>query len=652
MLFIWLPLAIYSVLSSSSGAAPQWKVCCEDDCIFFFAFAAQDDQPAPSRKRAKASWICQSSGCVNMIDPRFKPECICLSHAMETFSEEELAIFRCHHNGCKNLASGKGDSALSKNHCTSHGGDTDDRRCGFEGCNSFRRLGGAFPGNCMRHGGGLRCKIDGCYRVVHPGKYSSLLLCKTHSQEEQADQQSDVHPAPSPSETLTAPEDVVDCAELDADASVDSASSASGSTTASQGKDDERCTTEGCSNQCNPLFDGFNLCPTHARKTLTKEQLQPFICTAEGCVSLKRSRGITDSERSLCQRHRLAYALSNDALHSDSSHVPDEDGMCQKLLLCNSHDKASTVDKSLSALVDDCDNSVDNEEKANDDQVNFKSKKVGRRFSSTVPAFPDNVQGLEGTHSLEGQHEATSRPQKAKKPLSTCTAPDCTRRIANGKLSNLRLCLKHANERIAEDPEYASLRGPRERKCRIEGCTKYFSNRFIAQRMCHKHAVETLPEEQLAPLKCAAPGCKKLMTGRGATKEARHLCIRHGGGNRCTTKGCNDYAAITGPIRDKCRYHGGGLRCTAEGCTWFVGGGEYLKMRLCNIHGSKRLKRPFDNLYQSPINSNRSTPITQRPTASADRPEGLVIDGLNPSLETPAQTISSFLSTGESAVVV
>ena len=57
------------------------------------------------------------------------------------------------------------------------------------------------------------------------------------------------------------------------------------------------------------------------------------------------------------------------------------------------------------------------------------------------------------------------------------------------------------------------------------------------------------------------------------------LCIKHGGGKKCQTEGCNKGAQRGG----FCRAHGGGSKCTFPGCTKVdAGGGK------CRAHGGGR----------------------------------------------------------------
>ncbi|KAE9273307.1 hypothetical protein PF008_g29871, partial [Phytophthora fragariae] len=71
---------------------------------------------------------------------------------------------------------------------------------------------------------------------------------------------------------------------------------------------------------------------------------------------------------------------------------------------------------------------------------------------------------------------------------------------------------------------------------------------------------------------CQVEGCKNLSVSRG-------LCVRHGGGSKCTEPGCNKRAKLY----QRCFQHGGYKMCTEPGCTkkakryghcWSHGGGH------------------------------------------------------------------------------
>uniref|UniRef100_M4BQU9 WRKY19-like zinc finger domain-containing protein n=1 Tax=Hyaloperonospora arabidopsidis (strain Emoy2) TaxID=559515 RepID=M4BQU9_HYAAE len=79
---------------------------------------------------------------------------------------------------------------------------------------------------------------------------------------------------------------------------------------------------------------------------------------------------------------------------------------------------------------------------------------------------------------------------------------------------------------------------------------------------------------------CKSEGCEKYVVDRG-------LCIRHGGGKRCSVDDCNCRAQNRG----LCWKHGGYTRCTVDGCTkraksrgicWSHGGGTRCKHGACS----------------------------------------------------------------------
>ncbi|POM75713.1 LOW QUALITY PROTEIN: Hypothetical protein PHPALM_7146 [Phytophthora palmivora] len=86
------------------------------------------------------------------------------------------------------------------------------------------------------------------------------------------------------------------------------------------------------------------------------------------------------------------------------------------------------------------------------------------------------------------------------------------------------------------------------------------------------------PRKAHAP-PCQVEDCKNLAVSRG-------LCVRHGGGSKCTEPGCNKRAKLY----QRCFQHGGYKMCTEPGCTkkakryghcWSHGGGHICEMPQC-----------------------------------------------------------------------
>jgi hypothetical protein len=78
---------------------------------------------------------------------------------------------------------------------------------------------------------------------------------------------------------------------------------------------------------------------------------------------------------------------------------------------------------------------------------------------------------------------------------------------------------------------------------------------------------------------CQVEDCKNLAVSRG-------LCVRHGGGSKCTEPGCNKRAKLY----KRCFQHGGYKTCTEPGCTkkakryghcWSHGGGHICEVPEC-----------------------------------------------------------------------
>jgi hypothetical protein len=78
---------------------------------------------------------------------------------------------------------------------------------------------------------------------------------------------------------------------------------------------------------------------------------------------------------------------------------------------------------------------------------------------------------------------------------------------------------------------------------------------------------------------CQVEDCKNLAVSRG-------LCVRHGGGSKCTEPGCSKRAKLN----QRCFQHGGFKMCTEPGCTkkakryghcWSHGGGHICEVPEC-----------------------------------------------------------------------
>ncbi|RLN48594.1 hypothetical protein BBJ29_008541 [Phytophthora kernoviae] len=95
-----------------------------------------------------------------------------------------------------------------------------------------------------------------------------------------------------------------------------------------------------------------------------------------------------------------------------------------------------------------------------------------------------------------------------------------------------------------------------------------------------QEASKPAPKKKRKTRICKSEGCEKYVVDRG-------LCIRHGGGKRCSVEDCNCRAQNRG----LCWKHGGYTRCTVEGCTkraksrgicWSHGGGTRCKHGGCS----------------------------------------------------------------------
>lgn len=116
-------------------------------------------------------------------------------------------------------------------------------------------------------------------------------------------------------------------------------------------------------------------------------------------------------------------------------------------------------------------------------------------------------------------------------------------------------------------PSAKAKKRPRSRQCEFPGC----ENRARSHQKCKKHG---------GAHHCVFEGCTKNSQSRG-------LCIAHGGGSRCKKEGCiraaqskglckshggGEYCAVDGcdkkaHLKHLCRTHGGGVRCKSEKCS-------------------------------------------------------------------------------------
>jgi hypothetical protein len=86
--------------------------------------------------------------------------------------------------------------------------------------------------------------------------------------------------------------------------------------------------------------------------------------------------------------------------------------------------------------------------------------------------------------------------------------------------------------------------------------------------------------KRAAPKTCKVAGCSKQAKSGGLPG----LCIKHGGGRRCSEEDCPRSAATTGADRTRCKTHGGGARCSEVGCLQSATGGGADRTK-CKAHG-------------------------------------------------------------------
>ncbi|KAE8991277.1 hypothetical protein PR003_g19481 [Phytophthora rubi] len=131
-------------------------------------------------------------------------------------------------------------------------------------------------------------------------------------------------------------------------------------------------------------------------------------------------------------------------------------------------------------------------------------------------------------------------------------------------------CFSSSDEEFSDASTAASAPHPRKTHtppCQVEGC----KNLSVSRGLCVRHGGGS---------KCTEPGCNK-------RAKLYQRCFQHGGYKMCTEPGCNKKAKRYG----HCWSHGGGHICEAPECTkvstqggfcWAHGGGNRCKHEDCN----------------------------------------------------------------------
>ena len=129
-----------------------------------------------------------------------------------------------------------------------------------------------------------------------------------------------------------------------------------------------------------------------------------------------------------------------------------------------------------------------------------------------------------------------------------------------------------------------------------------------------------MPLPRLFP--CRYPGCT--LSGVSGGDKPHHFCYGHGGGNLCTTEGCDTPARKGGLYK----LHGGGKRCRKDECESIAQDGS----NFCNKHGGgDRCEIPYctNNTFRKRrCKKHQGTPMTEPEPETApdlDYVEGFVI---------------------------
>ncbi|KAF0698609.1 Aste57867_10766 [Aphanomyces stellatus] len=160
-------------------------------------------------------------------------------------------------------------------------------------------------------------------------------------------------------------------------------------------------------------------------------------------------------------------------------------------------------------------------------------------------------------------HPLSSPPQPRSRRPALPPLLDETQHPPNWKIESA------VQELISIEFEQSCLAGPLpalRSQCQVEGC----ATAAVSKGLCVRHGGGT---------RCSEPGCTKrtkrfrrcymhggfiLCSAEGCTSKAKRfgLCWAHGGGTRCSEGGC-EKLSVKGGL---CWTHGGGIRCRVENC--------------------------------------------------------------------------------------
>ncbi|KAE8955645.1 hypothetical protein PR001_g32016 [Phytophthora rubi] len=190
------------------------------------------------------------------------------------------------------------------------------------------------------------------------------------------------------------------------------------------------------------------------------------------------------------------------------------------------------------------------------------------RLPSLAPRLP-TLPSLMSTLAAQGYAgSATSSPTRTSSSISFLLNPPARQSVDSHH---------HMNQQLQQ--QYAPAASTAPSSIMYHPYSSVSASAPLATSLIQPQDAKPQPKKKRKTRICKSEGCEKYVVDRG-------LCIRHGGGKRCSVD-CNCRAQNRG----LCWKHGGYTRCTVEGCTkraksrgicWSHGGGTRCKHGGCS----------------------------------------------------------------------
>ncbi|KAE9156228.1 hypothetical protein PF004_g32670, partial [Phytophthora fragariae] len=164
------------------------------------------------------------------------------------------------------------------------------------------------------------------------------------------------------------------------------------------------------------------------------------------------------------------------------------------------------------------------------------------RLPSLAPRLP-TLPSLMST--LAAQGSATSSPTRTSSSISFLLNPPARQSVDSHHQMNQQL-----------QQQYAPAASTVPSSIMYHPYSSVSASAPLATSLIQPQDAKPQPKKKRKTRICKSEGCEKYVVDRG-------LCIRHGGGKRCSVEDCNCRAQNRG----LCWKHGGYTRCTVEGCT-------------------------------------------------------------------------------------